>query len=448
MILHNEKEMKKMKQSEDLFEEYRKHIVGYQNGKYIGLNDIENVYADWCGTGKMYDEIEQEIIGKYGPFYSNLHSIGNPIVKFMENEYFKNRAIIKKHFGADEEYELLENAQGMTTATNQFIEIIKESVCKPEDTVVLVSTYEHNSNYITWIKNGYLVDVIGLNSVSEININHYEDLLKKHKNKKKIVAISACSNVVGVMTNIELITKIAKKYDALVFVDYTACAPYVKIDVKAYGVDGMVCSIHKFVGGVQGIGVLILKKEIYKRSIPTRVGGGTVRWVSPYRKVLYKDDISSRELAGTAPILQMFRSGLAIKEKIGIELICEREKAISNDMRTFMKDLDGVKMFVPDEVDRLPYFSFVLKKERYTDTVKKLCSDYNIQVRGGCCCASLFMHHIYGISENESSRIFKILRMEKKKEHEYGWVRISLNFLTSDAEIQSIKDSLKMLCKR
>lgn len=34
MILHNEKEMKKMKQSEDLFEEYRKHIVGYQNGKY------------------------------------------------------------------------------------------------------------------------------------------------------------------------------------------------------------------------------------------------------------------------------------------------------------------------------------------------------------------------------------------------------------------------------
>ena len=90
MILHNEKEMKKMKQSEDLFEEYRKHIVGYQNGKYIGLNDIENVYADWCGTGKMYDEIEQEIIGKYGPFYSNLHSIGNPIVKFMENEYFKN----------------------------------------------------------------------------------------------------------------------------------------------------------------------------------------------------------------------------------------------------------------------------------------------------------------------------------------------------------------------
>lgn len=159
-----------------------------------------------------------------------------------------------------------------------------------------------------------------MDSVGKIDVNHYEDLFEKHKNKKIIVAISACSNVVGVMTNVKLR---AKKYDALVFIDYTACAPYVKIDVKADGVDGIVCSIHKFVGGMQGIGVLILKKDIYKRCIPTKVGGGTVHWVSPYRKVLYKTDISSREMAGTAPILQMLRSGLAIqlKEKIGIGLI-------------------------------------------------------------------------------------------------------------------------------
>lgn len=160
----------------------------------------------------------------------------------------------------------------MTTATNQFIEIIKESVCKPEDTVVIVSAYEHNSNYITWIKNGYLVDIIGLDSVGEIDVNHCEALLKKHKNKKKIVAISACSNVVGVMTNVKLIAKIAKKYDALVFVDYTACAPYVKIDVNAHDVDGMVCSIHKFVGEVQGIGVLILKKIFIKKGFQQMLG--------------------------------------------------------------------------------------------------------------------------------------------------------------------------------
>lgn len=438
-----------MKLSDDFLEEYRKHIIGYQNGKYLGLCGCENVYADWCGTGKMYDEIEHNIFEKYGPFYSNLHSVGNPIVEFMEEEYFKKKAIVKRHFGADGEYELLENAQGMTTATSQFIEIIKENVYKPEDTVVLVSAYEHNSNYITWLKNEYLVDIIGLDSVGEIDVNHYEALLKKYKSKKKIVAISACSNVVGVMTNVKLMAKIAKKYDALVFVDYTACAPYVKIDVKAHGIDGMVCSIHKFVGGVQGIGVLILKKDIYKNDIPTKVGGGTVRWVNPYGKILYKDDISFREMAGTAPILQMIRSGLAVqlKEKIGIDLICEREKKIADDMGSFIKGLAGVNLFMPDVVDRLPYFSFVLKKEGYIDTVKKLCSDYNIQVRGGCCCASLFMHHIYGISENESNKIFKNLRIEKEKEHEYGWVRISLNYLTSNDEIQSIKESLMTICK-
>lgn len=138
-----------MKQSEDLLEEYRKHIIGYQNGKYLGLGGCENVYADWCGTGKIYDEIESSIFEKYAPFYSNLHSVGNPIVEFMEEEYFAKKAIVKRHFGADEKCELLENAQGMTTANNQFIEIIKESICNLKDTVVIVSAYEHNSNYIT-----------------------------------------------------------------------------------------------------------------------------------------------------------------------------------------------------------------------------------------------------------------------------------------------------------
>lgn len=446
----NKKRDDNMNNKEDLLEKYRKHIIGYKNGKYSDLNGNENVYADWCGTAKMYDEIEYIVSEKYGSFYSNLHSVGNPIVEFLEEEYFEKKEIIKKHFGADDRYVLLENSQGMTLATNQFIEIIRDNLYKPEETVVIVSAYEHNSNYVTWLKYGYEVEIIKLDSVGEIDINHYETLLKKNKNKKIIVAISACSNVVGIMTNIRQVTQIAKKYNALVFVDYTACAPYVKIDIGSYAVDAMVCSMHKFVGGVQGIGILILKRDIYKKAIPTRVGGGTVRWVSPYGKVLYKDDICFREMAGTPPILQMIRSGLAIqlKESIGIDLICKREKEIAYDLGSFMKGLEGLNMFMPNVTNRLPYFSFVLKKEKYKETVKKLCTEYNIQARGGCCCASLFMHYIFCISQNESEQIYKYLRKEKKKEHEYGWVRISLNYLTSDVEIQSIKESLMLLSEK
>lgn len=58
------------------------------------------------------------------------------------------------------------------------------------------------------------------------------------------------------------------------------------------------------------------------------------------------------------------------------------------------------------------------------------------------------MHYIFCISQNESEQIYKYLRKEKKKEHEYGWVRISLNYLTSDVEIQSIKESLMLLSEK
>lgn len=79
--------------SNDLFEKYRRHIIGYQNGKYLGLRGQKNVYADWCGTGKMYDEIEHNIIKNYGSLYSNLHSVGNPIVEFMEKEHFEKKRL-------------------------------------------------------------------------------------------------------------------------------------------------------------------------------------------------------------------------------------------------------------------------------------------------------------------------------------------------------------------
>ena len=109
------------------------------------------IYADWCGSGKLYKPIEEDILFKYGPLYSNLHSASNnSSMSFIEKEYYKKRESIKKHFGLNNEYELILNGQGMTTAINQCIEILKTDIAVPSQTVVFISPYEHNSNFITW----------------------------------------------------------------------------------------------------------------------------------------------------------------------------------------------------------------------------------------------------------------------------------------------------------
>lgn len=66
-------------------------------------------------------------------------------------------------------------------------------------------------------------------------------------------------------------------------------APYVQLDMNptlpgvgesAVHKDAMFFSVHKFIGGVQTPGVLIVKKKLFKNSVPNGCNGGTVFFVT------------------------------------------------------------------------------------------------------------------------------------------------------------------------
>lgn len=430
------------------FEQYRKNVIGFNSCAKSHQFCDSLIYADWCGSGKLYKPIEEDILFKYGPLYSNLHSASNnSSMSFIEKEYYKKRESIKKHFGLNNEYELILNGQGMTTAINQCIDILKTDIAVPSQTVVFISPYEHNSNFITWREKKYKIEVLRLDKDGLIDLNYFEMLLKKYSRRKKIVSITACSNVTGIIIPLDGIGKICKKYDAVFIVDYTACAPYIDIDMATSDVDVLVCSSHKFVGGVQGVGILIIKKELYRRNIPSNVGGGTVRWVNPYGNILYWDDIHLREEAGTVPILQTIRTGLAIelKEKIGSKKIMSREKEITQNVISKLNDIDDLRLFFPNVTKRLPIFSFIVYKKDYKDVVNSLYENVGAQVRGGCCCASILAHTVLGINEITSNRVYNKLLYNISEEHNFGWTRISLNYLNSNQEIDTLIDGLKRI---
>ena len=140
---------------EDNFGEYRKNLIGRPD------EIIPWIYADWCASGKLYRPIEKKILNVYAPLYSNLHSSENYAVNFIEKEFYKKREIIKHHFGGNDEYALVLNGQGMTTAINQCIEMLNCSIDK-EETVVIITPYEHNSNFISWKSHGYNIEILQL----------------------------------------------------------------------------------------------------------------------------------------------------------------------------------------------------------------------------------------------------------------------------------------------
>ena len=137
------------------------------------------------------------------------------------------------------------------------------------------------------------------------------------------------SNVSGIITPYEEISKLIKRYGGKVLFDAAASSPYINVPSwQLY--DVLVLSPHKLLGGPGSCGLLIIRKR-FNRYInsPTFAGGGTVEYVNKDFTTLSKD-IEIREDAGTPPILQFIRASLAyqLRNEIGFDFIKNRKNEL------------------------------------------------------------------------------------------------------------------------
>ena len=58
-------------------------------------------------------------------------------------------------------------------------------------------------------------------------------MLQESTDKTLIGSFSAASNVTGILSDVKRVTRLLKKYGALVFWDYATAAPYVDIDMNS-----------------------------------------------------------------------------------------------------------------------------------------------------------------------------------------------------------------------
>ena len=102
-----------------------------------------------------------------------------------------------------------------------------------------------------------------------------EDLerhLKEASRYKLVIgAFSAASNVTGILTDVNAVTRLLKSYGAYAIWDYAGGGPYLPMDmgrVPEEQKDAIVFSSHKFPGGPGGSGVMVVRDTIVKRRTP------------------------------------------------------------------------------------------------------------------------------------------------------------------------------------
>ncbi len=423
-------------------------------------------YADHIASGRPLASVEDALRASVLPLYANTHTEDSATGAHTTRLMHAACEYIKEQLGADSSYKIVFAGTGATGAVKRLQEILGVAVPaqhrdrllsvlpQAERLVVFVGPYEHHSNELSWRESVAEVVPIPLDVDGLFDLVALEHALQdeRYLGRPKLGSFSAASNVTGLRTDVRAIARLLHRYGALAAFDFAASAPYVNIDVRpgeADGIDALMLSPHKFLGGPGSPGVLLFHESLYQLRTPTTAGGGTVTYVS-HDTQSYTTDIEAREDAGTPGILQKLRAALAfrVKEKVGIETIEAREGDLSSRALERLRQHPNIRILGNLEAPRLAVVSFLVRTAGgylHHRLVVRLLNDlFGIQGRGGCSCAGPYGHVLLGIDEPVSCA-YKAAVDQGFEGIRPGWSRVSFHFLVDDAEFDYLLEAIEFI---
>ena len=426
-------------------------------------------YADLTASGRALTFVEQRVAALL-PLYANVHSAQSTAGRATASARDEARRAVARGGGAGPGDVVLFVGSGATAAVNKLVGLLGLRVPEPLERefaltrvipperrpVVLAGPYEHHSNELPWLESIAELVEVELQADGAIDL---EDLRRKARayadRPLRIGAISAASNVTGVVTDVRAVCRVLHEEGAVACIDYAAAGPYVPIDMHppdpAERIDAVFLSTHKFMGGPGASGVLVASSDLFRSRVPERPGGGTVDYVGPGDReprapgarragaglqVDYAPRLEDREEGGTPDILGDVRAGLAfaLRSLLDPRRILEHELRLAERALARLAAHPRLRVLGPTRGPRLPILSFNVEGLHHELVSTLLDQLFGIQARSGCSCAGPYGHRLLGIDAARSTRYRQLIHaglLGMKP----GWVRVSVPYYATEDDI-------------
>ncbi len=420
----------------------RKYVVGIDkkvmlhNGKKVNYINLDNA----ASTPTL-----QPILNKVNSFlewYSSIHRGTGYKSKISTKVYEQTREIVTNFVGSNND-----NVVVFVKNTTEAINKLSYRLGLTKNDIVITTIMEHHSNDLPWRNKAKVLHSKVLDN-GELDIKDLEHKIKINAGKVKLVTITGCSNVTGIVNDIHYIAALCHKYGSKIMVDAAQLIPHRKVNMKGNKKDDYIDFIafcgHKMYAPF-GTGVLIAPKSVLIKGEPEYVGGGTIISVTKYNT--HWADPPEKDEAGTPNVVGSVALAEAIKvlQEIGMRNIQKHENTLTDNLITELNSIKGITIYSPsntkNSIDKVGVISFNVKDIPHNLVASALAYEGGIGVRSGCFCAHPYVHSLLKISNKDIVQFQKRFLLQDMKETP-GMVRASFGIYNT---INEIKTFIKML---
>ena len=356
------------------------------------VNDEPLVYLDNAATAQRPTPVLKQVLDFYQTDNANVHRGVHTLAEraTADNEAARDR--VQKFIHAKKREEVI-FTKGCTDSLNLVAATYGEQNIQAGDEIV-ISIMEHHSNLIPWqqlaLKKGATLKYIGLTKEGELDL---ADAAAKITDRTKIVAVTHASNVMGTVTPLKQLAKLAHQHGAIIVGDGAQAVPHMKVGVTELDVDFYAFSGHKMMSPT-GIGVLYGKQALLEAIPPYQYGGemiGTVtEQASTWAALPYKFEAGTQNIAGAVGL------GAAIDylTAIGMDQVEAHERSLVQTVLPQLLAIEGLTVYGPtDPAKHTGVISFNLGHLHPHDLATALDME-GVAVRAGHHCAQPLMNYL------------------------------------------------------
>ncbi|MEK6628011.1 MAG: SufS family cysteine desulfurase [Bdellovibrionota bacterium] len=389
-------------------------------GQFPALNqkirDKNLIYLDSAATTLK----PKCVIDRMTKFYSyetaNVHRGAHYLADAATSEFENARETIRNFINAASIEEVI--FTGGTTAGINLVAASYGHFLNEGDEIVLTEL-EHHSNIVAWQvlaeQKKCVLKYIAVLPNGEIDLNSVD---KKINAKTKVVAFSACSNILGSFTPIQEIVTKAKSVGAVTLLDAAQFVSQKKVDVQKLDVDFLVFSAHKLFGPF-GFGVLYGRKDLLNKMPVYQTGGSMIDRVD-YQKSTF-NHLPFKFEAGTPHIAGAIGTSAALDflNQFNITELFSHEQNLMKMLVDELRSIREVEIFGTSE-NKAAIVSFTMQGMHHSD-IGQILDQQGVAVRVGHHCTQPLL----------------------KKFNLTGTVRASISIYNNENDISRFIESVK-----